>query len=147
MPKVIFDSTRTVFSTNVEVLVNHLNYGAHVGYDSVLSILQDARMRWLKRHGLTEVSLEGPVGYVISEVAVNYKSEGFFGDVLDISLYPDSVGRKTFTLKYQITNLTTGRVMTVAETGHVGFNFGTRTLAPLPETFCGILNCPSLHQT
>ena len=139
MPKLLFESERSIYSTTIEVLVSHLNYGNHLGYDSLLSILQDARMRWLKENGLSEVSLEGTIGYVISEVVVNYKGEGFFGDLLKVSLYPDQHGRKTFSLKYEVTNVEKNILIALAETSHIGFNFDKRAIASLPDSFLTML--------
>jgi acyl-CoA thioester hydrolase len=139
VPKLLFDSDRRIYSTMIEVLVSHLNYGNHLGYDSLLSILQDARMRWLRDNNMSEVSLEGQRGYVISEVVVNYKGEGFFGDLLQVSLYPEQYGRKTFSLKYQVTNVAKNLLIALAETSHVGFDFERRAIAPLPSSFLSML--------
>jgi acyl-CoA thioester hydrolase len=139
VPKLLFESDRTVYSTTIEVLVSHLNYGNHLGYDSLLSILQDARMRWLNANKMREMSLEGSLGYVISEVVVNYKGEGFFGDILNVSLYPGQHGRKTFSLKYQVTNPAKDMTIALAETTHVGFDFERRTIASLPDSFLKII--------
>ena len=42
-------SKRELYTTTIPVMVNHLNYANHVGYDSVLTILQEARMRMVPR--------------------------------------------------------------------------------------------------
>ena len=62
------------FSTPVNVLVSHQNYGNHLGYDAVLSLLQEARLRWLKtiRADLTEVNIEDGVGWLVKEVHLTY---------------------------------------------------------------------------
>lgn len=142
MSKLIFEPERAIYTTNLEILVSHLNYGNHLGYDAVLSILQDARMRWLREHKMTELSLHGSVGYVISEAFINYKAEGFFGDLLEVSLYGEKLGRKTFCLRYQVTNITTGQTLALAETSHVGFDFDRRAITSLPEPFVRILYHP-----
>ncbi len=116
-------------------MVNHLNYGNHLGYDSVLTIIQEGRMRWLKTNGMTELSLEGSVGYLITHASVDYQGEGFYGDQLRITLYTGAVSRKGFELKYEVKNETTGKVIATAETRHVCFDFGSRKIASCPEKF------------
>lgn len=126
---------RELFATTIPVMVNHLNYGNHLGYDSVLSICQEARMRWLKGHGMTEISLEDSIGYMITDVAMNYRGEGFFGDQLSVKLYADSHSRRGFTLRYEIVNQSTDKVIALGETRHVFFDFQSRRVATSPDKF------------
>lgn len=124
---------RELFSTSIPVMVNHLNYGNHLGYDSVLSIMQEARMRWLKNNGMTELSVEGSVGYMITHASVSYEGEGHYGDQLQVKLFADSLSRKGFQLSYEILNETTEKVIAVAETRQIFFDFVARKIATAPE--------------
>jgi acyl-CoA thioester hydrolase len=72
-----------LYETILDVRASDLNYGNHLGHDSVLTIMQEARIKFYRTLGFTnELSFEGDVGQVISDVATVYKSEAFLGDVL-----------------------------------------------------------------
>jgi len=146
--KLKFDVTQTLFEYETSVLVSHLNYGNHLGYDSVLSLLHDARMQWLKIHEMSELSIDGNTGWMVSEANISYKSEGSFGDDLVISLYTTDIDKRFLTLVYSIHNKTTNKLLAVATTKHVFFDFNTGKLSRAPENFKNIitlnpLNCSS----
>jgi acyl-CoA thioester hydrolase len=54
------------FSTEVPVRIDDIDYGGHLGNDALLSILQEARVQMLKRHGWTELDIEG-TGLIMSD--------------------------------------------------------------------------------
>ena len=43
--------SRFPFSTELEVQVGHINYGGHLGNDSMLSLVHEARVRYLRHLG------------------------------------------------------------------------------------------------
>ena len=47
------------FTTTIPIRITDLNYGGHVGNDTILSIIHEARMQFLKNAGYTELDLEG----------------------------------------------------------------------------------------
>ena len=128
-----------VFRTIVPVMVNHLNYGNHVGYDSVLTILHEARMQWMHANNITEVSIDGPVGYIVNHASVDYLSEAFYGDELEVVINVDSFRNRRFALSYSIENKTTGKTMAQALTKHVFFDYEKRRIASCPDNFRIIL--------
>ena len=48
-----------LFSTNIDVRITDLNYGNHLANDSLLSIIHEARVRFLNHFGYTELDIEG----------------------------------------------------------------------------------------
>ena len=128
-----FKNNKTLFTTSIPVLVSHLNYGNHLGYDSILTLLQEARMRWLKESNMGEMTLDGNIGYLVTDVALKYKSEAFHGDILDIEFYLEDFNNRTFTILYKISNQTTGAIVALASTGHVFYDFSLKKIARAPE--------------
>jgi len=154
MIKLKVDEAKIIFKTTIPVLVNHLNYGNHLGYDSVLSIIQEARMRWLKQYGLGEKTLQGDIGYLIGDVILNYKSEAFHGDILSVGMYIDNIKSKSFDIKYIVKNEATDKLVAVSLTSHVCFNFQSKKVVAIPFEFQEIiskidysqkLNDPHIH--
>ena len=98
------------FTTELAVRVSDLNYGGHVGNDSMLTLMQEARTLFYRNLGFeSEVKLEGSVGQIIADAAVVYKSESFLGDVLVIQIAVADIGRVGFNLFYLITKKATGK--------------------------------------
>ena len=66
------------YSTELTVRVTDLNYGNHVGNDSILALMHEARLQYYRHLGFkNELNFEGNVGQVISDAAIVYKSEAF----------------------------------------------------------------------
>jgi YbgC/YbaW family acyl-CoA thioester hydrolase len=124
-----------IYSTQIVVRSSDLNYGAHVGHDSMLSLIQEARIELYRSLGYgDERSFDGPVGQVIADVAVQYKSECFLGDVLFIEIGIGEVSRSGFDMYYRVTNRTTGKEAAVAKTGIVCFDYSRRKVASIPDS-------------
>lgn len=143
MKAIPYKDDATIYRIELPVMVSHLNYGNHLGYDSVLSLLHEARIRWLKSHDMTEFSIEGTTGYLVVDASVSYRAEAFHGDVLKISLYIDEVDKRGFRMHYKMTNTRDGRTVAIAETGHVMYDYGAKKVARTPERLRSIISPPT----
>src|SRR4051812_30446635 len=73
------------FHTEIAVRITDLNYGGHVGNDTVLSLIHEARVRNLVQKGFNELNI-GHGGLIMTDVAIEYKAELFYGDVVKVSV-------------------------------------------------------------
>ena len=114
---------------------SHLNYGNHLGYDSLLSILHEARLRWLKTlsPSSSEINIENNVGWMIKEVHLIYKSEATHGDKLKINLSASNKTRIGFSLEHEVENITKGKVLCCGTMPLVCFNFEKGKLSRIPS--------------
>jgi acyl-CoA thioester hydrolase len=140
MVDITYDDNATIYKKTIPVLVAHLNYGNHLGYDSLLSIIQDARIDWLKLDNMNEIAIEGSVGFLITDVAVSYKAEAFHGDMLEVSIYITDVAKRSFLTRYKVVNLNSQKVTAFAETKHIFYDFNLKKLALTPEVFVAKVN-------
>jgi acyl-CoA thioesterase FadM len=46
------------FSTKIPIRITDLNYGGHVGNDTVLTLIHEARVQFLKSHRYEELNVE-----------------------------------------------------------------------------------------
>ncbi|HVZ56650.1 MAG TPA: thioesterase family protein [Chitinophagaceae bacterium] len=122
------------FSCTVPVRITDLNYGGHVGNDTVLSLIQEARVQFLARAGYTELNCAG-VGLIMRDMAVEFKRELLYGDQPLIGVLAHSFTRAGFELYYKVEILQAdNRFLAVAaRTGMVSFNYTTRKVTALPE--------------
>ncbi len=66
------------FSTKIPVRITDLNYGGHVGNDTILTFIHEARIQFLKNAGYSELDFAG-VGMIMSDVMIEFKNELFYG--------------------------------------------------------------------
>jgi acyl-CoA thioester hydrolase len=122
-----------LFSTELTVRVSDLNYGNHVGNDSILTLMHEARMQFYRNLGFkNELSFEGSIGQVISDAALVYKAEAFFGETLICQIAAGDFNKYGFDLYYLITNKETGKEVARGKTGIVCFDYEKRKVASAP---------------
>ncbi len=122
------------FSTNIPVRITDINYGGHTGNDSILSIIHEARMQFLHRHGYDEKNFAG-VGLIMSNVIIEFKKELFYGDTAIVAVTAAAFERVSFDILYKLETLRSGKRITVAaaQTGIVCFNYDTQKITSVPE--------------
>lgn len=122
------------FTTQLDVRITDINYGGHVGNDTVLSIIHEARMRFLQYYGHTEMNFGGP-GLIMSDVAIEFKHELFYGDKLQVSVSPAEISKVAFALYYKLEKETGDKSLLVAaaRTGMVCYNYAAKKIAPFPD--------------
>lgn len=122
------------FSTDIPVRIGDINYGGHLGNDALLSILQESRVQLLKQHGWSEMNVEG-VGLIMTDAAIVYKSEAFYGDVLRIEVAVYDFSTVGCDIVYRVTNVSDGRLVAQAKTGIAFFDYTTRKVVAVPTAF------------
>lgn len=132
--KIKFPDNNPVFNTTVIVRIGDINYGNHLGNDSVLSIVHEARVRMLNSWGYTELNADG-CGIIMSDVMIAYKNEAFYGDDLSIDIYIDDVTTMSFDMLYRIYTVRDGKELEVAhaKTGIVCFDYNKRKVSLISD--------------
>jgi acyl-CoA thioester hydrolase len=92
-----------IFKTSMEVRIGDVNYGGHVGNDSILTLIHEARLRFLASYNYSEKDIEG-LGLVMTDAAVIYKNEAFWGNQIHIEIAITDISRIGFDLYYKLTN-------------------------------------------
>jgi acyl-CoA thioesterase FadM len=124
------------FSTEIPVRITDLNYGGHVGNDTVLSIIHEARVRFLISKGYTELNVGG-AGLIMSDVGIQFKNELFYGDVIKVSLMVTEFSKVSFEIYYLLQTEKNGKlvVAATAKTGMICYDYSNRKIAHVPEPF------------
>lgn len=123
------------FKTSIAIRITDINYGGHVGNDSFLSLIQEARLQFFNHYGYTETNLEG-FGVIMIDAALEYKSELFYGDTVDICVTISNISRVGFDLFYLLEKNTGTEIQIAAKakTGILCFDYSTRKVVPVPKT-------------
>jgi YbgC/YbaW family acyl-CoA thioester hydrolase len=117
------------FSTKIPIRITDLNYGGHVGNDTVLTIIHEARVQFLKSHGYDEMSLEG-VSLIMSDAGIEFKAELFYGDVVTAFVTASNFSRAGFNIFYKL--LCNETIVALAKTGMVCYNYDAGKVVSLP---------------
>jgi len=123
-----------VFSTELPLYIGHINYGGHLDNALLLAIVSEARLRFFKSMGYSELDVEG-VGIVVADAAVQYKSEAFHGEVMVVRMTAGDFSSKGCDLLWCMTEKLSSREVARGKTGIVFFDYGARRAALVPGTF------------
>jgi acyl-CoA thioesterase FadM len=131
---------KTIGTFIIPIRIADINYGNHVGNDAFVSIIHEARMQWLKQYDYTELQVEG-VGLIMSDLALEFKSESFYGDVVEVRLGAGDISRVGFDLYYQLFAKRNNENILIAnaKTGMVCYNYEAKKVAAIPEKLKTIL--------
>lgn len=123
-----------LFSTEIPIRISDINYGGHLANDAVLKLVHEARVRFLRHYHYTELDTEG-VGLVISDSAIVYKAEAFWGENVQVDVTVADFNKYGCDFYYLLTNKKTAVEIAHAKTGIVFFDFEARKISPIPAGF------------
>ena len=122
------------FKTEIPIRITDINYGGHFGNDSLLSIIHEARVRFFNSLGFAELDVEG-VGIIMTDAEVQYKTEGFYGDILIVEIALTDFTSIGCDFIYRIKNNKTLVEIALAKTGIVFFDYDKRKTVKIPVGF------------
>ena len=123
-----------IFSTEIPIRITDINYGGHLAHDSVLSLTHEARVRYLQELGYSEGDVEG-VGVIISDAALVYKSEAFYGQTIIIDITLRDFHKYGCDFIYRLSDKESGNEIARVKTGLVFYDYRNRKIARIPEKF------------
>ncbi|MCZ7610170.1 MAG: thioesterase family protein [Ignavibacterium sp.] len=127
-----------LFTTNISVRVYDVNFAGHLSNDSILSMVHEARILFLKNWGYSEVDTEG-AGIIMFDAAIQYKSQGYHGDILVFDVTVDNFIKTGCDFFFRITNKSNGKEIARVKTGIAFFDYNTNKLVQVPEKFKSII--------
>ncbi|MBP6117077.1 MAG: thioesterase family protein [Neisseriaceae bacterium] len=128
-----------LFETALTIQVSDLNYGNHLANDKILSLAHEARIRFLKHLGYTEMDVEG-AGLIMADAAIQFISQGFYGDELILKIAVTDTSRAGFSLFTLIQHQHTQKELARVKTGMVFFDYNTQSVQKIPEGFTSQLS-------
>jgi acyl-CoA thioester hydrolase len=126
------------FTTVLPVRVTDLNYGNHLGNHALLGLLHEARMQYMASIGASELSFFG-VSLIMSDSAIEYKGEAFYGDMLRFEIGASEITRVGFELFYRVTKDDGNTPIALAKTGMICFDYEKRKVTAVPEAAKSVL--------
>lgn len=134
MPRIIVAAPDDIlFTTPMTVQIGDINYGQHLANDAVLRLCHEARMRWLKQQGWSELEAGG-AGLIMADAAVQYLAQAHHGDDLRIDMGAADVGKSGFALLYHLIRQSDEKSIARVQTGMVCFDYAAQRVCRLPES-------------
>lgn len=122
------------FSTEIPIYIGHINYGHHLDNAQLISLVSEARVRYFKSMGYTELSVED-VGIVVADVAAQYRSEAFHGETLVVDMVADDFNKYGCDLVWKMSDKASGREVARGKHGIIFFDYTARKAASVPPAF------------
>jgi YbgC/YbaW family acyl-CoA thioester hydrolase len=122
------------FTTSIPVRITDINYGGHVGNDTILSLIHEARMQFLKSYGYEELKFEG-AGMIMTDAGIEFKNELFYGDVVIASVTITGFSKVSFDIYYKLEKEVAGKktLVAMAKTGMVCYDYKNKKIVAVPD--------------
>ena len=100
------------FAREMTVPIAFINRGNHLGNDSLVACLNEARLAFMQSRYGEAYSVAGAM-MIVGDLAVEYRSEAFHGDRLQIEVVANDFHRYGCDFVYRVTCVEGGRVVAV----------------------------------
>ncbi len=111
-----------------------INYGGHLGVDSLVSIVGTARAYIFKSVGLSELNLgDNRTGMIMTDFVINLKAEGFMFDSLEVYSHVGELTKNGFRFFHKVTR--GASIIALVESGFLAFDYTAEKVTRVPETF------------
>lgn len=127
-----------IFSTSMDIRISEINYGNHLGNDKMVSLIHEARVRFLESHGFSELNIMG-CGLILSDLEVNFKKQVYYKDTITFHLFLGKTTPARTELIYFGFNQNNIEVVR-AKTTLAFINYKTNKLLKTPDFFLNFQN-------
>ena len=128
-----------IFSNDINVRIDDINYGNHLGHIEFISLIHNTRALFLKKYGLSELDCFG-CSLVMLELDIKYSSQCFFDDKLEISLSISEMEKASALFSYIVYNHTSNKIAAKATTLMGFMDAQKEKLRKIPVEFIELIN-------
>ncbi|CAN7690804.1 thioesterase family protein [Pseudoduganella sp. LjRoot289] len=132
--KLEFPEDQFYFSTQLTVRVTDINGANHLANDSMISMISEARARFLYDFGVRETEADG-TGIIVTDLATTYKAEAHARDHLLFEVGVMDFNKYGGDITFRITRPQDQALVAMAKSGFVFFNYKSSQVVPMPEDF------------
>lgn len=132
-----FPEDQFCFTTQMSVRVTDINAGNHLGNDSMISMISEARARFLNEYGVQETGRDG-VGIVVTDLATVYRAEAHAHDQLLFEVGLMDVNKYGGDITFRISRPASSTLIAMAKQGFVFFNYQIGQVMAMPGEFRGL---------
>ena len=129
-----FPEDQFYYSTPMSVRVTDINAANHLGNDSMISMISEARARFLFEFGVAETERDG-TGIIVTDLATTYRAEAHARDQLLFEVGVMDFNKYGGDITFRITRPRDKTLVAMAKSGFVFFNYKTSQVVAMPEDF------------
>lgn len=129
-----FPEDQYCYSTPLTVRVTDINGANHLGNDSMISMISEARARFLFEFGVAETERDG-TGIIVTDLATTYRAEAHARDQLLFEVGVMDFNKYGGDITFRITRPRDKKLVAMAKSGFVFFNYKTSEVVAMPGEF------------
>lgn len=122
------------YQTHLTVRITDINAANHLANDSMISMISEARARFLFESGVEETREDG-TGIIVTDLATTYRAEAHARDQLLFEVGVMDFNRYGGDIIFRITRPADGRLIALAKSGFVFFNYRSSQVVAMPADF------------
>ncbi len=125
------------FTTDIQMRFRDLDAMGHVNNAVYLSYCELARTQFYLKHAFKRSLHE--IDFILAHADIDFVSAAEWGDQIQVSVWPSQVGTTSFTLKYEVTDKGSGRLIARSSSVLVSYDYEKKQPKPIPPEFRKIL--------
>lgn len=129
-----FPEDQYYYSTQLTVRVTDINGANHLGNDSMISMISEARARFLYEFGIRETAGSGG-GIIVTDLATTYKAEAHARDQLLFEVGVMDFNKYGGDITFRISRPADNTQVAMAKSGFVFFDYHAGRVVAMPEEF------------
>jgi acyl-CoA thioesterase FadM len=132
--KLDFPEDQFCYSTQLTVRVTDINAANHLGNDSMISMISEARVRFLFEFGIEETREDG-TGIIVTDLATTYRAEAHARDRLLFEVGVMDFNKYGGDIIFRISRPEDNKAIAMAKSGFVFFNYRHAQVVEMPAAF------------
>jgi acyl-CoA thioesterase FadM len=129
-----FPEDQYYYTTLLTVRVTDINAADHLGNDSMISMISEARARFLFEFGVAETERDG-TGIIVTDLATTYRAEAHARDALLFEVGVMDFNKYGGDITFRITRPKDKVLVAMAKQGFVFYNYKAGQVVAMPEDF------------
>ena len=129
-----FPEDQYCYSTPLTVRVTDINGANHLGNDSMISMISEARARFLYEFGVRETERDG-TGIIVTDMATTYRAEAHARDQLLFEVGVMDFNKYGGDITFRITRPADKKLIAMAKSGFVFFNYKSTQEVAMTDDF------------
>ncbi|UTW07604.1 thioesterase family protein [Pseudomonas benzenivorans] len=129
-----FPEDQYCYSTHLTVRVTDINAANHLGNDSMISMISEARARFLFEFGVEETREDG-IGIIVTDLATTYRAEAHARDQLLFEVGVMDFNRYGGDITFRISRPQDATLVAMAKSGFVFFDYKRGQVVEMPAAF------------
>lgn len=132
--KLDFPEEQYYYTTPLTVRVTDINGANHLGNDSMISMISEARARFLYEFGVRETERDG-TGIIVTDLATTYRAEAHARDSLLFEVGVMDFNKYGGDITFRVTRPRDKTLVAMAKSGFVFYNYKTSEVVAMPDEF------------